>query len=60
MNIQQEKYIVTVYNGSEGTKKFRNIAKMHKEIIDTGVFDSRNYGEKRRKEIYFSHSHHAS
>jgi len=40
MNIQHEKYIVTVYNGSEGTKKFRNIAKMHKEIIDTGFLSS--------------------
>ena len=40
MNIQEEKYIVTVYNGSEGTKTFRNIAKMHKEIIDTGFLSS--------------------
>ena len=31
-----------------------------KEIIDTGVFDSRNYEESRRKEIHFSNSSHAS
>ena len=40
MNNQDEKYIVAVYDGSEGLKTFREIAKIHKEIIDTGFLST--------------------
>ena len=40
MNNQDEKCIVAVYDGSEGLKTFREIAKIHKEIIDTGFLST--------------------